>query len=66
MSEALTAQKLGAVRRFWKVFTRAPITLGRLRAGQLDWLMEEFYRRFYETWFATFEEVSFELERTRG
>jgi ketosteroid isomerase-like protein len=43
MTDTLTAQKLEVVRRFWEVFTRQPITLERLRAGQLDRVLEEFY-----------------------
>lgn len=89
MTDATTAQKLEVIRRLWAAFVREPITPERVRAGQLDRLVEEFFapdvvfdlsgvagwpdaqtygghegvRRFYETWFGMFAEVSLELER---
>lgn len=31
------------VRRFWEALSREPMTLEGLRAGELDWLIDEFY-----------------------
>lgn len=43
MNGALTAQRLDLAQRFWDAFAREPITLERLRAGEFDSLMEEFF-----------------------
>ena len=43
MNGALTAQRVDVTRRFWDAFAGEPVTLERLRAGEFEWLTEEFF-----------------------
>lgn len=43
MTDTCTTQGHEVVRRFREAFAGERVTLERLRAGGLDWLLEEFY-----------------------